>query len=214
MENWIENHTQHRGLNKPRLLHLIWVGTSEQPAYLQKHITRWKELMPEWTIRLWTNDDLTPEEIKLEVLERIHEADRGVQKADILRYYVVWKYGGIYVDADIEPIRSLEPILYMSDLVICHDNIIEWQYISNAFFAASAYHPVLERALAMCLHTQLNTNAPHMTTGPSLFGRVVSQTPPVNEKYTLLDIECFYLLDKGITPSRFGRHFYAASWDT
>lgn len=214
MENWIQNHIQLRRINKPRVLHLIWVGKSKQPDYLDRHIIKWKELMPEWTIRLWTNEDLTEEEIEPNVLSKIKEAEKGTQKADILKYYVVWKYGGIYVDADTEPTRSLEPILYMSDLVICHHNEITWPYIAVGFFAACPNHPVLRRSVDICMNAQLNTDEPHMTTGPRVFGQAVSEIPPSNEKYTMLDLECFYWPEGGMTPNRFGSHFFAGSWDT
>jgi mannosyltransferase OCH1-like enzyme len=196
---------------------LIWVGKSEQPEYLQKHIAKWIELMPDWDIRLWTNDHLIEEKIDIDVLSTIHKAEKGTQKADILKYYIVWKFGGVYVDADVYPVRSLDPILYMSDLVICHGNYITWPYISVGFFAASIGHPVLQKSLDICLKTELNTNDPHMTTGPRAFGEAVSIIPPLNMKYMMLPTECFYYHDpqKVFNPShKFGQHFYAKSWHT
>jgi mannosyltransferase OCH1-like enzyme len=213
MENWITNHMKKKERYMPRLLHLVWVGKAKQPEYLQKHILKWKELMPEWTIRLWTNEDLHNEEVETDVLMKIHEADKGTQKADILKYYIVWKYGGIYVDADVDPTRSLEPIIYMSDLVICHHAEIVWDYIGVGFFAASQHHPVLRKAVDVCLTANLNTSEPHMTTGPRAFGIAVASVPPPHEKYTLLEIDCFYWPEGGMTPNRFGSHFFAKSWD-
>jgi mannosyltransferase OCH1-like enzyme len=214
MSNWIQNHIQPRTQHIPRILHLVWVGKSNQPDYLIKHISKWNELMPHWTVRLWTNGDLTDSEFDKDVLEKINAADKGTQKADILKYYVVWKYGGIYVDADVEPTRCLDPIIYMSDLVICHHNEVSWEYIGVGFFAASPHHPVLKKAVDICLEAQLNTDSPHMTTGPHAFGRAVSLVPPPSMKYMLLEIDCFYWPEGGMTPNRFGSHFFAHSWDT
>ena len=217
MSDWIKNHIQDRITYIPNILHLVWVGKSEQPEYLQKHIAKWKELMPNWTIMFWTNEDLTEEKIDVDVLNTINKAEKGTQKADILKYYVVWKYGGIYVDADVEPVRNLDPILYMSELVICHDNYIDWQYISVGFFGATKNHPVLRKAVDICLKAELNTPEPHMTTGPRVFGEAVSITPPSKIKYMNLPMECFYAPDhnKHYDPShKFGNHFYAKSWHT
>lgn len=213
MSDWKNTYFQHRTQYIPRILHLVWIGKASQPEYLQKHIQKWKELMPKWTVRLWTNEDLITDEIEPTVLAKIHEADKGTQKADILKYYVVWKYGGIYVDADTEPTSNLDPIIYMSDLVVCHDNQIEWGYIAVGFFAASQYHPVLRKAVDICLTVPLNTGEPHMTTGPRAFGLAVSQIPPTNTKYMNLEIECFYWPEGGLVPNRFGKHFYAHAWD-
>lgn len=169
--------------------------------------------MPHWTIRLWTNEDLTDSEVDIDVLSRIHEADKGVQKADILRYHIVWKYGGIYMDADVEPVRSLEPLLFMSDLVICHENYVTWEYITNSFFAASQNHPVLKKAVETCMYTELNTPDIHLSTGPRILGFAVANVSPPTKKYTLLGLDAFHEPTAGMTPNRFGSHFFARSWD-
>lgn len=213
MADWIQSHIQKKSRYIPRLLHLVWVGKANQPEYLSKHISKWKDLMPEWNVRLWTNEDLTTEEVEIDSLIKIHEAEKGTQKADILKYYIVWKYGGIYVDADVEPIRSLEPIIYMSDLVICHHNEIVWDYIGVGFFAAKRNHPVLRKAVDICMSAELNTPEPNMTTGPRAFGMAVASVPPSDMKYTELPLDCFYWPEGGMTPNRFGSHFFAKAWD-
>ena len=63
------------------------------------------------------------------------------------------------------------------------------------------------------MNAQLNTNEPHMTTGPRAFGLAVSQIPPPSRKYAYLDIDCFYWPEGGMTPNRFGSHFFARAWD-
>lgn len=195
----------------PRLLHIVWVGKSPQPETLNDYISKWKELMPHWNIRLWTNADLTEDEIRPEVLAKINEAEKGTQKADILKYYIVEKYGGVYMDADVEPVKNLDPLIYLSDIVICHEHYVTWEYIAVGFFAASPNHPALAKAVEMCLNTQLNTDSPNLTTGPGAFGRAISVTPG---KYTLLPMETFYWKEGGWHPNRYGLHMYAKSWDT
>ena len=118
------------------------------------------------------------------------------------------------MDADVEPIRCLDPLTQLSDLVICHHNYITWEYIGIGFFAASPNHPVMKNALKVCMTTDLNTDCPNMTTGPGAFGIAVATTPPPNGKYTLLPIDCIYWPEGGLTPNRFGRHLFAKNWNT
>jgi len=213
MENWTDNITQIQAPIHyiPRILHIIWIGQSPQPELLDVYISKWKQMMPHWFIRLWTNSDLTEEEIRPEVLAKINEAEKGTQKADILKYYIVEKYGGVYVDADMEPVKNLDPLLYISDIIICHDHYVSWQYIQCAFFAASPNHPALSKAVEICLNAPLNTGQPHLTTGPGALGTAVSLTPG---KYTLLPMETFYWKEGGMHPNRYGLHMYTKSWDT
>jgi hypothetical protein len=72
----------------------------------------------------------------------------------------------------------------------------------------------MTKAVELCLDAELNTNAPHLATGPHLFGRAISMVPPITKKYSLLPFDAFYWIESGITPNRFGKHLYARSWDT
>lgn len=216
-DTWIKQHLVHKYPPKqyiPRLLHLIWVGKAEQPDILQIYLDKWKNLMPHWSVRLWTNEDINESEFQPEILAKINEAEKGVQKADIMRYAIVEKYGGIYVDADMEPVKELDALLYMSGLVVCHDNYVTWTYINNAFFGAKPNHPVLKKAVELCISANLNTNTPNFQTGPALFGVAISLVPPENEKYTLLSFGTFYGPDcRCEIPEKFGEHHYAKNWD-
>lgn len=207
-DNSLENDVN----NIPRILHLIWIGNKEQPNYVMEHLSKWKKLMPNWEIILWTNDDLIEEKISSNILELLYKINNGAQKADILRYFVVEKYGGVYVDADIIPNNSLDPIitqLYDTSLVICHDLDITWAYIINAFFAAVPNHPVLKRACEECENNLvINTEDIHMHSGPRLFGECIF----LNEKS---DIKCLpnkFFYHNINYENRFGTHMYAKNW--
>ena len=207
----------------PRILHMIWVGDKEQPSYVDTYKKEWQRLMPDWQIRLWTNIDITELEFPTSVVTKINACIKGAQKADIMRYYIIYKYGGVYVDTDIIPNRSLDPIINIGrKVVLCHDLNITWPYIINSFFASATKHPLFEFACMLCNGATINTSDINMTTGPRLLGDAVWRTKP-DEKYILLHVYYFYrnLIGDQILDSsrrtddfvqRFGSHFYAASW--
>ena len=126
----------------PKKLHMIWVGNDLAPEYVQKNFLKWKELMPEWECKLWTNNDLLDNESNrlLFPLNFIQISTIPAQKADIMRYFIIKNFGGVYVDADITPYKSLNPILEKGSFVACHDLPITWGYISIGFFAATPKH--------------------------------------------------------------------------
>jgi mannosyltransferase OCH1-like enzyme len=208
----------------PALLHMIWVGTATQPTYVNDYITKWHELMPTWQIRLWTNADLTETEFPANLLTKINDSTSGAQKADLMRYYIVYRHGGVYLDTDVIPHRSLEPIRGLAPLVICNDMPFTWAYISIGFFAATPYHPVLEYACKLCLGATINTVDIIMQTGPRILGEAVWRTPPpAGEKYQALHCYFFYRnmvgqikLDRYPATTdfdaRFASHFYAKMW--
>ena len=195
----------------PRLLHLIWVGPDNAPEFMRANVEGWAKLMPEWTLRVWTNADITTKEFPEKAVEIINKAIKGAQKADIMRYFIIEKYGGVYMDIDVIPNKSLESLIKFKDtgLVLCHDLPLTWEYISIGFFAAKPNHPVLKTACEMCYTTLLNTEDIHLKTGPFLLGHAMAKTIMLEKAY-LLPVKCFYRNED--YDQRFGCHTYAKLW--
>lgn len=196
----------------PRLLHLIWVGNKPRPEYVNVHIQKWRELMPTWSVRLWTNEDIHTGEFPDPIVTLIGYAYVGAQKADIMRYHIVEKYGGIYVDTDFIPKRSFEDLIVhtSADAILCHELDITWVFIINAFFAMTPHHPIMKRACELCYTILVNTPDVYMQTGPRLLGEAVRIAPPEGEKYMLLPPHYLYWND--YFPHAFATHTFAKSW--
>jgi|GEM_PF-6242527 len=198
----------------PRILHIIWLNSNtnpiRRPNYVDENIGKWKDIMPDWEIKVWTENNIN--DLPLNALEQIQKAEKGAQKADIARYFIIEKYGGLYVDTDVIPYRNLEPLLSFenSELILCHDIPVSWTYISIGFFGAIPHHPVLKTACEMAKIAELNTCDIHMKTGPRLFGQAVYDTQITNQKYLLLPSKYFY--HNNDYTLRFGNHFYAKEW--
>src|SRR6478672_5332213 len=91
----------------PRVFHQIWLGPKPVPEQFKKWAGRWLQLNPGWQMEWWTDARL-PEMVNRREFDA---ADKMAAKSDILRYEVAWRHGGIYVDADFEPLRPIEAIL-------------------------------------------------------------------------------------------------------
>lgn len=198
----------------PMKFHMIWVGDTLVPEYAIQNFLGWAKLMPHWEPFFWKNDSLTTDNFSQEVLDKVNEAKKGAQKADILRYYIIEKYGGFYIDTDTVPIRSLDPLIYLdSNLVLYHDNDLTWEYICNSPFGAIPHHPVVKEACKRVLQAQLNTEDIHFKTGPGMWGTVISEIAPSDgTKYSILHYTLFSNFHN--PPDKLGTHTYAASWVT
>jgi inositol phosphorylceramide mannosyltransferase catalytic subunit len=95
----------------PRLVHIIWIGPTPMPTAYHHYHESWAAYHPGWSVKLWTDEDLPS------LLPRMRNADLYQQlhdpraKADVLRYEILYLFGGVYVDADMECLRSIEPLL-------------------------------------------------------------------------------------------------------
>ena len=190
----------------PRILHLVWVGEPrELKPYVVENIARWKELMPHWTIKLWTDDDLAI--FPTEVRRKLDETKHCAQKSDILRMFILKKYGGVYVDADIRPTACLDPIIALDyDIVLYHEQPITWEYITQFFIAVVPNHPAIITACHMALDAIVNTSDVHIRTGPNLWGRAIGNAIKTAKKYGVLQYDTF------LGAGTFGIHEYTHSW--
>lgn len=129
----------------PRHLHFIWVG-SEIPVALHDNVIKWGQLNPDWTTFLWRDDDrpsLYNEDLYLRAAEYVPAHAVGQFRADILRYELLYHYGGFYADVDTLPLRPLGDVLGgLTEFAVMEDS--EW--IANTYLASEPNRPVF-RAL-------------------------------------------------------------------
>jgi len=115
----------------PKIIHQIWVG--DQSLRPNKLMETWKDLNPTWEYMLWTEDNL-PELINKKQFNAIEEL---AGKADILRYEILYKYGGFYIDADSKCVNPLDDNLLECDSFCCWENEYErCGLMANGYLAA------------------------------------------------------------------------------
>lgn len=115
----------------------------------------WKTLNPEYEIRLY--DDIhcqkfLREEISPELQEIFNYIPDGPIKADVWRICILYRYGGIYVDADINPLVPLRDFLDENDdFVTCISNVekpFRKSHLLNPHFIATYRgNPVLKKCI-------------------------------------------------------------------
>lgn len=96
----------------PQVIHRIWVGPP-MPDRLADIGRQWREMLPDWEHVLWEDSSLDwLTNISLyKQAEQLVPADAvGQFRADIARYEILARYGGVYVDCDLEPLRDITPL--------------------------------------------------------------------------------------------------------
>ncbi len=88
----------------PKIIHQIWLGDGDVPIKYLSFIDSWKSHHPDWEYHLWTVDHLIP----LRNQRSYDQTTDVVQKTNIVRYEVLYQYGGIYVELVEGISRSLQ----------------------------------------------------------------------------------------------------------
>ena len=212
----------------PKILHMVWVGKAEPPKYFIDNLNKWKELMPDWTYMIWTNDKMTEEYFDKDYLELMRRVINPSQLSDFIRFYVMNKWGGYYLDADVTPIRNLEELPIKNSIVLCNDlPELSSNYMMCAFMAGVPNHPLWKLCIEECKKVDLSIEYGEgvTPTGPAVLGysTYVTNWNDVGG-YTHLPYWYFYrnrigdpgpyMPDRVMQnhPEAFGNHFYAESW--
>jgi mannosyltransferase OCH1-like enzyme len=173
----------------------------------------WKEfgrLHPGW--RLMTHrDPLDPAAWPI-TSPHWAQAANGAQLADLVRLEALFKWGGIYVDQDVQPFRSFTPFLPLQAFAAWEDDAV----IPNAIMGARAAHP----AILECLHECIKRLRQGVwAAGPGVTTRVLQRHPDV----MLFPPHMFYAVhykdpERDVkmfqppSPWEYARHHYWGSW--
>ena len=93
----------------PKIIHYCWFGRNPLPASAQKCIASWRNFMPGYEIKEWNEDNFDVNIIPY--TQRAYEAKKYAFVSDYARYWILYHYGGIYFDTDVEIIKPLDEII-------------------------------------------------------------------------------------------------------
>lgn len=129
-------------------IHQIWVGNTRMPSVIKDYTNQVKKHHNNFNYCFWSDTVFPelPEHLKV-IYDRY---EKPVMKADLLRMYVVYKYGGTYLDADLIPIQGMysDVILHKEhDGFIVYDDSYQMSALSNTIFGFKRNSPLLEYML-------------------------------------------------------------------
>lgn len=93
----------------PTILHFVWVGPA-MPQPMARNIDRWREVHPDWEVRVWGDEDLRwlrNQELFDTAGTFVPDHAVGQFRADVARYEILLRYGGFYADCDTWPVRHI-----------------------------------------------------------------------------------------------------------
>jgi len=99
----------------PRIIHQTWKRNYDLPEEWKDTPESWKRNNPGFKYMFWTDDD-NLKLIKTDFpwfLEKYNSYPYPIQRADAIRYFILYKYGGIYSDLDIKCKKPVETLLQM-----------------------------------------------------------------------------------------------------
>lgn len=144
MNNQIENNRKKKELPDriPKVIHYIWLSGSPKERTARKCIATWRKKLPDYEIREWTAADFHEDELPVFVREAIGKK-KWAFAADYLRLYVLYRYGGIYLDSDVYVRKSFDGFLGHSFFSFMEVHGDEWKTLvdEKGFSKSEEYVP-------------------------------------------------------------------------
>lgn len=185
----------------PKLIHVMWLG-GKLPEEFESYVTSWKKHHPDWTMLFWTDNTANygRGDVVLysfsELQDRLQSPKKGEcividstglaydnkqfydaainygEKSDILKWEIVYRFGGVYVDTDFECLRPLDHYNHTFDLYTgvqpLDTNMVQ---LGAALYGAIPHHPIMKACVEMIKHNQ-DIQQIIVKTGPIHFTKV------------------------------------------
>ena len=161
-------------LKIPKIIHQTWKD-DRIPIKYAPWITSWTSKHPDWEYWFWTDADARAFMVDLypSYLELYDNYPIDIERVDIVRYFILHQFGGVYADLDMESINSLEPLFYKYPCVLSQEPrahpILDTNtdaLVCNAFLACSPQHDFFTKLIKNTklfsqLHSAMDRSGPH-----------------------------------------------------
>lgn len=197
----------------PKIIHYCWLSNDPIPKDLKKYMKSWKEKLYDYEFILW---DLNRFDLNRSLwVKQAFEAKKYAFAADYIRLYAVYNYGGIYMDMDVEVIKSFNDLL-RNDYILGYEAA---KGLEAGVFGAPKKAPWVKEVLEYYTSKEfaLPNGLYNDTPLPIIMDEVLNADYITNKKIVPLPTD--FLTAKSyktgkitITPNTYTIHHFAGSW--
>lgn len=113
----------------PKIVHYCWFGRMPLPPLAEKCIASWRKYLPDYEIRRWDEDNFDIGVIPY--TQRAYELGKYAFVSDYARFWILYRFGGLYFDTDVEIIRSIDDLLACGPYMGAEDDGNTWTRTYN-----------------------------------------------------------------------------------
>ena len=176
------------GVAVPRVIHWWWDGPPVPPEYVRFR-ERWAELHPGWTLQVWDETRFLAEFENHPATQLYRARGRWSPhahewgwKTNIARLLILQRDGGLWVDADLEPLKPVDPLIERLEASENHNALAALEdrhHINNAFLASPPDGPFIVALVDRLADRVRNRRGKpsNVMTGPHYLTEMADRTP-------------------------------------
>lgn len=203
----------------PKIIHYCWFGAGSKSRLIKKCIASWQKYLPDYEFVLWneSNFDLS----RYPFAKEAYDCRKYAFVADVARLHALTEYGGIYLDTDVEVLRSFDNLLALKAFI----GFEQTGVIQTGVIGAEPHHHVIEEMLEYYIRRGgFDRVADGTVANSTLFADYFKRTGiPLTdrtahyESISLFASECFCPINQAtqeivVTPQTYCIHYLAGSW--
>lgn len=106
----------------PKVIHYCWFGRNALPPLAVKCIESWKKYLPDYEIKEWNEDNFDVNIISY--TKEAYETKKYAFVSDYARFWILYHYGGLYFDTDVEIIKPIDDIIEKGPFMGCEKDMV------------------------------------------------------------------------------------------
>lgn len=126
----------------PKMIHYCWFGKGPKPEVFEKCLQSWKKYAPDFKIVEWNEENFDIS--RFSFAKEAYDCKKYAFVSDVARLSVVYDYGGIYLDTDVELLAPLDGFL-KDESFFFFQNVLN--VATGLGFGSVAKHPVLKQLM-------------------------------------------------------------------
>ena len=93
----------------PKVIHYCWFGENPLPETALRCIESWKKYCPGYEIKEWNEKNYDVN--KITYISEAYRSKKYAFVSDYVRFDILYQYGGLYFDTDVEVIKPIDEII-------------------------------------------------------------------------------------------------------
>lgn len=125
----------------PRIIHYCWFGNNPLPEETIKYIDSWKKICPNYEIKEWNENNF--DIYKYKYVQEAYDNKKYAFVSDVARLYALYNEGGIYMDTDVEVIKSFDNLIKYNGIIGFESDI----ELGTGLIASCKFNPLIKEWL-------------------------------------------------------------------
>ena len=206
-----------------KVIHYCWFGKNPKSELIKKCIISWKNLCPDYKIIEWNEDNFN---ININnYVKEAYKAKKWAFVSDYARLWIIYNYGGVYLDTDVELLKKIDDLLKYDLFFACEDE----KHINTGLgFGAKKNNKIIKKIMDDYenIHFDKGNGEYDLTPCPVRNTKIIKKYLDINDKFSkmivkdstiILSKEFFCPLDYETgkiekTENTMAIHWYGESW--